>query len=350
MKNKAEEKRIVWVDNVKILAIILVALGHLLQSFVKAGIIMQIPALTFFNTFIYTFHVRLFFICSGFLYQKTSVVNSITSYKSNTLKKLIALGVPYLVFSTASFLLKTIFADSVNTQAGGFFESLFISPEPPYWFLFTLIIIFLITPTAENKKQAGVIFAVSAALYTVNLCVLKYVPNSKIYTTYVYITFIYLMWFALGILLASIKIEKIFSPFAIILFIASGILTYFMLTKEINSKALNNALSLSISLLACFGIIGTIGWIFKSNRQNSILGFYAKYTMPVFLMHTIFAAGIRAVLLKIGITNSAVHLIAGLLASFALPVIAQIIMDKIHLDIIIYPLRYIKIGKKKESK
>ncbi len=350
MKNKAEEKRIVWVDNVKILAIVLVALGHLLQGLVKAGIIMQTPALTFFNTFIYTFHVRLFFICSGFLYQKTSAVNSLTSYKNNVLKKLIALGVPYLIFSAASYLLKTIFADSVNTQAGGFFETIFINPEPPYWFLFTLLIIFLITPTAENKKWAGLIFAVSAALYTVNLCILKYIPHSEVYTNYVYITLIYLIWFALGILLASIKIEKIFSPFASILFIASGILTYFMFTGKISGNALSNAVSLLISFLACFGIISTIGWLFKSNRQNSILGFYAKYTMPVFLMHTIFAAGIRAVLLKINITNSAVHLIAGLLASFALPVIAQIIMDKIHLDIIIYPLRYIKIGKKKESK
>ena len=75
--------------------------------------------------------------------------------------------------------------------------------------------------------------------------------------------------------------------------------------------------------------------------------------MSVFLMHTIFSAGLRAVLLKINITNTAVHIIAGIIASFVLPVIAQIFMEKIHLDFVIYPLKYIKIGKKplkKESK
>lgn len=347
MKNEETKNRIIWVDNVKAIAIILVALGHLFQSFAKSGIIEVSPALIFFNSFIYTFHVQLFFICSGFLYQKTSKVNNLSSYTHNAVKKIISFGVPYFIFSTVSILLKTIFADSVNSQAGGYFETLLLKPEAPYWFLYTLLLIFLITPTAKNKKASYIIFGCSAIAYIIILSTLQFVPKSQLYVQLVYKTVLYLIWFALGILLASIKTEKLFSPLWIIGFIGAGAAEYFTIKKIMPE---NTAVSFLISLITCFSVIGMIGWLYRKNSQTPFFRILSKYTMPIFLMHTIFAAGIRAVLFKINITNSAVHLIAGLIASFVLPVIAQLIMNKIHLDIIIYPLRYIKIGKKKASK
>ena len=48
--------------------------------------------------------VQLFFICSGYLYQKNSVVNSISSWKENIVRKLIVIGIPYFVFSLFSNL------------------------------------------------------------------------------------------------------------------------------------------------------------------------------------------------------------------------------------------------------
>jgi len=341
MKNKTEQNKIIWVDNVKAIAIILVVLGHLLQSFVKSGILPESPLFTYFNTFIYTFHVRLFFICSGFLYQKTAVVNSFSAYTRNAAKKLIAFGIPYLVFSSASFVLKKIFADSVNTQAGNYFESLILKPEAPFWFLFTLLILFLIMPTAKNKKNAFLLFAAAAVIFTVVTSTVKYVPHSQVYVTFVYTTAAYLIWFALGILLACIHVQKLFSPYMIILFITAGLLTY-LRTKNYFGGAVWGIIE---QLLACVGIIGFIGWLYKKNKQTPVFGILSKYSMSIFLMHTIFAAGIRAVLLKLSVTNSLLHITAGLIASFILPIAAQTIMEKLHLDILIFPLRYIKFKK-----
>lgn len=347
MKNETKNKRIIWVDNVKNIAFILVALGHLLQGLIKAGIMQNSAEFTFFNTFIYTFHVPLFFICSGYLYQKTTAVNDLKSYGNNVLKKALALGIPYFVFSIISFLLKVIFSDNVNSQAGGFIETMFTDPVPPFWFLYTLFIIFLIMPTAKSRKSAAVMFGISAVFLCAVIASLDFIPQSAFYIQFVYKTALYLVWFVLGILLAEVPLEKIFSPFWIISFIAAGIAVYF----SINAKMQNNYLvKYAIGILACFGVIGTIGWIFRKNVQSSLFRFLAKYSMSVFLMHTIFSAGIRSVLLKVGITNSALHIIAGLIASFILPIIAQIIMEKIHLDFVIYPLRYIKIGKKTQKK
>lgn len=72
--------------------------------------------------------------------------------------------------------------------------------------------------------------------------------------------------------------------------------------------------------------------------------------MPIFLMHTIFAAGIRSVLFKLGITNSAIHIVLGLIITFIGPIIATVLMEKLHLDFLLYPLKYTEKSKTKRSK
>ena len=105
---KVREK---WVDDVKVIACILVVLGHFFQSMTKANILPENDLYKWFNTTIYYFHVPLFFICSGYLYQKYSKVKGFKSWKKNMAKKALALGVPYVTFSTATWVLKTVFSE-----------------------------------------------------------------------------------------------------------------------------------------------------------------------------------------------------------------------------------------------
>lgn len=58
------------------------------------------------------------------------------------------------------------------------------------------------------------------------------------------------------------------------------------------------------------------------------MSFLAKYTKPIFLMHTLFAAPLRFVLLKIGITNAVVYVTMGLGISFVGTIVAAWIMKK----------------------
>ena len=76
-KKTAVRTREKWVDDVKVIACILVVLGHFFQSMTKANILPENNLYGWFNTTIYYFHVPLFFICSGYLYQKYSKVNSV---------------------------------------------------------------------------------------------------------------------------------------------------------------------------------------------------------------------------------------------------------------------------------
>ena len=73
------------------------------------------------------------------------------------------------------------------------------------------------------------------------------------------------------------------------------------------------------------------------------MDFLAKYTMPIFLMHTLFAAPLRSVLLKVGVTNAVAHVVLGLGISFAGPIIAAWIMKKTKwMEFFLYPNKLIR--------
>ena len=157
---KAREK---WVDAVKVIACILVVLGHFFQSMTKASILPPNDLYEWFNTTIYYFHVPLFFICSGYLYQKYNKVNSVGSWCRNVTKKALALGIPYAIFTTTTWILKKMFTNSVNDQIGGFGDTLFLHPTAPYWYLYALFFIFIVTPTFSGVTAAVVGLIVSLA-------------------------------------------------------------------------------------------------------------------------------------------------------------------------------------------
>lgn len=152
-----------WVDDVKVIACILVVLGHFFQSMTKANILPANDLYKWFNTTIYYFHVPLFFMCSGYLYQKYSKVNDFRSWKKNVVKKVLALGVPYVTFTTATWVLKTVFSGSVNDQIGGLGDTLLLHPTAPYWYLYALFFIFLVTPTFTSRKVTVAVLLVATA-------------------------------------------------------------------------------------------------------------------------------------------------------------------------------------------
>ena len=320
-----------WVDDVKVIACILVVLGHFFQSMTKANILPENNLYGWFNTTIYYFHVPLFFICSGYLYQKYSKVNSVDSWCKNVAKKALALGVPYLTFSTATWLLKTMFADSVNKQADSLFSTLVVNPSAPYWYLYALFFIFLVTPTFSSVKATAVGLIVALAAK-----VLILTGGSSIYAVSTVLS--NEIWFVLGMSICAFNVQlkgkRVQGTICELLFVILSIVVY---TVEISG----GVISFAMGLLACVAVILMVaGFEEKFSRG---MDFLAKYTMPIFLMHTLFAAPMRSVLLKMGITNTVVHIVLGLAISFAGPIIAAWIMKKTKwLEFFLYPNKALK--------
>ena len=320
-----------WVDDVKVIACILVVLGHFFQSMTKANILPENNLYGWFNTTIYYFHVPLFFICSGYLYQKYSKVNSVDSWCKNVAKKALALGVPYLTFSTATWLLKTMFADSVNKQADSLFSTLVVNSSAPYWYLYALFFIFLVTPTFSSVKATAVGLIVALAAK-----VLILTGGSSIYAVSTVLS--NEIWFVLGMSICAFNVQlkgkRVQGTICELLFVILSIVVY---TVEISG----GVISFAMGLLACVAVILMVaGFEEKFSRG---MDFLAKYTMPIFLMHTLFAAPMRSVLLKMGITNTVVHIVLGLAISFAGPIIAAWIMKKTKwLEFFLYPNKFIR--------
>lgn len=310
----------------------MVVLGHFFQSMTKANILPENDLYKWFNTTIYYFHVPLFFICSGYLYQKYSKVNSVGSWCKNVTKKALTLGVPYATFTTATWVLKKLFSSSVNDQIGGLGDTLFLHPTSPYWYLYALFFIFLVTPTFSSVKAAaaGIIISLSAKLL---------ISTGIGYEIYAVSTFLSNeIWFVLGMSICVFNVQpkgrKVQGMICGLLFIILSILAY---TAEISGSAV----SFVMGVLACVAVIMMVaGFEEKFGRG---MEFIAKYTMPIFLMHTLFAAPLRSVLIKIGIENAVIHVVLGLVISFAGPIIAAWIMKKTKwLEFFLYPVDYIK--------
>ena len=333
MNEKAAVKtREKWVDDVKVIACIFVVLGHFFQSMTKANILPENDLYKWFNTTIYYFHVPLFFICSGYLYQKYSKVNSVDSWCKNVAKKALALGVPYLTFSTATWLLKTMFANSVNKQADSLFSTLVVNPSAPYWYLYALFFIFLVTPTFSSVKATAVGLIVALAAKVLILTG----EGSSIYAVSTVLS--NEIWFVLGMSICAFNVQlkgkRVQGTICELLFVILSIVVY---TVEISG----GVISFAMGLLACVAVILTVaGFEEKFSRG---MDFLAKYTMPIFLMHTLFAAPMRSVLLKMGIENASIHVVLGLGISFAGPIIAAWIMKKTKwLEFFLYPNKFIR--------
>ena len=326
---KTREK---WVDDVKVIACILVVLGHFFQSMTKASILPENDLYEWFETTIYYFHVPLFFICSGYLYQKYSKVNSVGSWCKNVAKKALALGVPYVTFTTATWVLKKVFSSSVNEQIGGLGDTLFLHPTAPYWYLYALFFIFLVTPTFNSVKATivGLVVALSAKAL---------ILTGGGYGVYAVSTILRNeIWFVLGMSICAFNVQlkdrKVQGTIFGLLFVILSIVVY---TAEIGGSAI----SFAMGLLACVAVILMVAEFEQKFGRG--MDFLAKYTMPIFLMHTLFAAPMRSVLLKVGIENAVIHVVLGLGISFVGPIIAAWIMKKTKwLEFFLYPNKVIK--------
>ena len=331
------KEREYWLDIVKLYACILVALGHFLQSMIAADILQETYFTLWFNQTIYYFHVPLFFICSGYIHQKYASKRSVVWWKNNFCKKILTLGIPYLAFSILTWILKNLFSGAVNSGTDGLLKTLFQHPLSPYWYLYTLVIIFLITIPVLSRKEYAALLCIALVMKC-----LSFFPFTDIYA--LKILFQNEIWFVLGMGVRFFSLTEKFDkckplfPFAIgmLFIILSLILASFDVYFEL--------ISFSVGIIACFS---TVAFAIKLEHFRKLQVMVSKtsiYTFPIFLMHTIFAAGIRAILLKCGVNNSPLHIILGITFSFFGPIVAANILSRIKwADFILYPGKYIKV-------
>lgn len=328
-----KKSRIEWIDYLKAFTCFLVIYGHLIQSLLKIGIDPISKLNEFLNFFIYLFHMPLFMCISGMLYFKKQKDFSWNSYKKFELKKILDLSIPYITFYVIYMTMNTIFSSSVNSAQGieGWIGIL-NNPIPPYWFLYALLSIFIIVPLLEkifqNKKINFII-----------LFILKII--SLFISTKIYFIDSIMKWGIYFYLGSFINLNKKNNTYKnLVAFFIYIICSFVLYNYKTNiSTYIINFINIGMAII---GIVLMIN-IFKNVKKSKILDTYKNYTLQIFLTHTIFAAALRILLLKVNVRNYLIHLVVGIFASIYIPVIMSKISEKIKwTEFFFYPTKTIK--------
>mgnify|MGYP000853467853 FL=1 len=297
--------RVQWIDSLKGFLIVLVVLGHVVQSMIDSNVFYTSNyVLVPLFYWIYSFHMPLFFLVSGYVYRHSWDKRiQASNFWSLLLKKQINLIVLYFQFSLLLGGLK-IFAGGNVKESVDIYDLLMIpfNPISVFWFLHVLIIFFFIFPCLDrlhynytNYKSLGLLLILSCFSQLVILPL----DLNKICT--------HMFFFALGCLfyksgaLPSIKYIVVLLVFSLLL---------------LNSWPGNVMLKtmVSVSWVLFFYVL----FILKENIiSNKVLILLGQECLAIYLLHPFLVAIYKFLMLKR--TDSAViYCLIGTLLSISI--------------------------------
>lgn len=324
-----------WVDDVKGFACFLVAAGHGLQGLVLAGILDAGSVWRWFNRAIYCCHVQLFFLCSGYLWQRFGRSSGWRGHGRAALQKAWVLGVPYFAFTALQWGLKTAFAPWVNHSAGDLWRNLFVKPVAPYWYLAALAILFALLPRAGEKRVWAWMFGAAAALKAVASAV-----DSGGWCFAARAVAENAFWFTGGMGLSFGGADWLRGNVAKWMGAVCGALFFGGSVAALRWGGFENAWwKWGLGMAACAAVLA---WASNRGEQRAVdfWNWTGRNALPIFLMHTFCVASVRMGLHAAGLETLWVHVPAMLAASLVGPVALLHALECVRLDGVLDPRRW----------
>lgn len=292
--------------------ILLVVLGH--SGFEEPLIMEKLGGL---HSWIYSFHMPLFFMISGYLFSLTN--KSFVEIDAGRFmwKKVLRLLVPYVVLGTVIYFIKFAFAGLSHASRDftvGNFLYMFVAPGSEnstmgyLWYIVTLFVVFaivvLLNKMRVDMKKTGWCVAVIVCL----LVVRQLMPTVKLFNLSAVVH--YMPYFVLGILLK--EYEKPVLTFingggyynVLIFFILSIVLTIWPLSLPMGFGGIFRTLvGIALSLSLCSVVLRyekLSGWLLKwSDKTYSIyilswFGLYASKVVCINILHLHWAIAVAA--------------------------------------------------------
>lgn len=323
--------RNILVDRLKGYACFLVLFGHVIMGMRNAGIPM--PEVFFsLETFIWSFHVPLFLFLSGAVYKLTGEWQS-KNTKSNFIKhKLLNLGIPYIIFSVVYILINS-FVGQTNTESS-LFDILYLwkTPVAQYWFLYVLFFLFCIWTVLSGTFKNWQI--------TLGLVLLGYLAPAFDLQFGSFDAVIYsALAFGLGTCVDIPKIINISDKIKLLIILFHIILGAVLIYTDLMEYPI---IKETITVLGIYSSILLITLLQNFKPVADFLNFMNKYSFQTYLLHTIFTAGIRIILLRLSVNLWWIHIILGCACGIFFSVLAAVISKKIKaLDACFFPGRYL---------
>ena len=285
--NNTIDKRIKWIDVAKGLTIILVVSGHLLQTYSNN--------LDFVFKLIYSFHMPVFFILSGYLMNAKKDFNQFLKSKSKSLL------FPYFLFCAVIFVfdyLKSYVSGTQNEYITRFkssaLQTILLTHDSFFytlWFLpclfISLIIIYFFIKYIKNKYIA--FFIITVLSISVAILQSKY-PFSLPFCidNAVFASF----WVYSGYILKIKNFDfskkcKFYSLINIVLLIAINLLTNIYLKSDFSSDSFRAIKFFNPAIFYITSILGSSFIICLSNMisNSKLLQIYGKNSLYIYGFH-----------------------------------------------------------------
>ena len=331
-------ERNVLIDRLRGYACFLVLFGHVIMGIRIAGI--DIPQFFWgMEKFIWSFHVALFLFLSGVVYKVTGEWKGKKTKPGFILHKLFNLGVPYIVFSVVYILINSLVGEVNTGFAVSDIFNIWKTPVAQYWFLYALFFLFCIW-----TALSGILKNWQITLVVVLIAYLAPVFGISLWSFDV--VFYSALAFGIGTFIDFSKISKLpvwGKCLVVFAHIATGVV--FILLNKIEAPFVKE-------LMLLFGIYSSIMFISMLQECKYVaafLNFMNKYSFQIYLLHTIFTAGIRIVLIRLDIVQWWLHIILGTACGLVFSVFAAWIARKfVFFDFFFFPARTCKILKREK--
>lgn len=299
------------VDICKGLGIVLVVLGHVIRGLGNSELIHISKYWHDIDRVIYEFHMPLFFFLSGLYIERSVKSRNFYRYFAGQIKTLI---VPLVFWSYLQVSIQTIFSTNAG-NTDNIFEIL-MSIFPPryhFWYLWALFQVSLIA-ALSLRRHSGLLMIVAFSILCLGLSQfgLGQADGPNIGSNIVR----YFPYLAIGIWTARYISSPNIDDFTTRAAIASlTLLVYFKIFSL--SELLNGFLV--ATLWICLVFSGIFMLAAKDVLIIRALRYLGLNSMIIYLAHVIALASTRTALLKIGVDNEFVHLLAGLSFGLILP-------------------------------
>lgn len=327
--------RLEWLDLAKGIGIILVVIGHANRGLQNAGLPDPRGLLPVLDQALYAFHMPLFFVLSGIVFGLRPVLR----VRPDLPKRVWRLFYP-MVFWTYAFLAMRVAAgSSSNTQSS--VQDLFVLPLPPvehFWFLWALLVnvtVFSIARIALRPLLSEVQFWGLTALVALAANVVVHLPPALF--PYFGQAVHYSVASAIGALLGVLPVVSKVPSSAVAL--ASGalfaVILWASVVMDVSLHWIVQGIVLSLLLLPPMVFVSSKVDRTKLGKGLSYLG---VISLAIYVMHTMFSAALRILMVKIGIDDLMLHLILGSAIGIIGPVIVYNVARRYG------ALRYLGLG------
>lgn len=325
-----------WIDLAKGIGIILVVYGHVARGLDAAGLYRDQHSFALVDGVIYSFHMPLFFLLSGLFFQSSLKHDGAGALMG---KKVDTLLYPYVVWSLIQGGIAIALSHYTNTPTRiSDITTILWQPLDQFWFLYALFFIFLLlTPVFKLAHQASAPWLVGFVL------LVAYIANIQVGIPAVDYVVDYGVFFACGVLLAQYPavLGQRAGPRAgllavLLFFLAQYAVHAVFPAADLPSGAADRGAGF---LLALF----SIGCVLVLSRSLSPVVFrwlarLGKNSMPIYLMHILFASGTRVMLSRLfHVQDLLLQLVAGTLMGLLAPLAMTAVFRACKMNVLLYP-------------